>query len=77
VRAFSWKAPQLIIALRSQTDSLFITDLGPFEARRCYLGDLRKMAADKGVQIWLGSWSICPTSRRSKDAGTAEEHPRA
>ena len=33
------------------------------------------MAADKGLQIHLGSWSICPTSPRfKKDWGTAEEH---
>jgi sugar phosphate isomerase/epimerase len=77
VRALGWKAPQLIdYAASLKTDSIFITDLGPFEKRDdVYLGDLRKMAADKGVQIWLGSWSICPTSRVfKKEWGTAEEH---
>jgi sugar phosphate isomerase/epimerase len=77
VRAMNWKAPQLIdYAASLKTDSIFITDLGPFEKRDdAYLGDLRKMAADKGVQIWLGSWSICPTSRTfRRDWGTAEEH---
>ena len=77
VRAMKWKAPQLIdYAAQLKTDSLFITDFGPFEKfDDDYLRDLRKMAADKGLQIQLGSWSICPTSTRfKKDWGTAEEH---
>ncbi len=77
VRAMKWKAPELIdYAASLKTDSLFITDFGPFEKRDdAYLGDLRKMAADKGLQIQLGSWSICPTSKSfKKDWGTAEEH---
>lgn len=79
VRDMKWKAPQLIdYAAQLQTDSLFITDFGPFEKTDdAYLGDLRKMAADKGLQIQLGSWSICPTSRtfrKDKLWNTAEEH---
>ena len=79
VRDMKWKAPALIdYAAQLQTDSLFITDLAPFEKTDdAYLGDIRKMAADKGLQIQLGSWSICPTSKSfRKDARwqTAEEH---
>jgi sugar phosphate isomerase/epimerase len=77
VRAMKWKAPQLIdYAAQLQTDSLFITDFGPFEKTDdAYLGDLRKMAADKGLQIQLGSWSICPTSKSfKKEWGSAEDH---
>ncbi len=77
VRAMGWKAPQLIdYAAKLKTDSLFITDFGPFEKTDdAYLKDLRKQAADKGIQLWLGSWSICPTSKSfKKDWGTAEEH---
>ncbi|HKS38571.1 MAG TPA: sugar phosphate isomerase/epimerase [Verrucomicrobiae bacterium] len=77
VRAMGWKAPQLIdYAAQLKTDAIFITDLGPFEKRDDdSLKDLRKAAADKGLQIWLGSWSICPTSKSfKKDWGTAEEH---
>ena len=77
VRGLKWKAPQLIdYAAQLKTDSLFITDLGPFEKQDdAYLADIRKMAADKGLQIHLGSWSICPTSKAfKKDWGTAEEH---
>lgn len=79
VRAMRWKAPQLIeYAATLKTDSLFITDLAPFESfDDGYLGNLRKKASDQGLQIHLGSWSICPTSRAfKKDWGTAEEHLR-
>src|SRR5262245_33046943 len=46
VRAFEWKAPQLIdYAAELRVDSLFITDFGPFEKfEDDYLRDLRKMA---------------------------------
>ncbi|HSH93433.1 MAG TPA: sugar phosphate isomerase/epimerase [Roseimicrobium sp.] len=77
VRAFKWKVPQLIeYGAQLKIDSLFITDFGPFENfEDGYLSDLRKRAADQGMQIQLGSWSICPTSKTfKKDWGTAEEH---
>ncbi len=79
VRDMKWKAPQLIdYAAQLNTDSLFITDFGPFEKTDdAYLGDIRKMAADKGLQIQLGSWSICPTSksyRKDPRWNSAEEH---
>ena len=77
VRAMKWKANELIdYAAKLKTDSIFITDFGPFEKfDDAYLGDVRKRAADKGIQIVLGSWSICPTSTAfKKDWGTAEEH---
>ncbi len=77
VRAMKWNAAQLIdYAAKLNTDSLFITDLGPFESRDdAYLRDLARRAADHSLQIHLGSWSICPTSKAfKKDWGTAEEH---
>jgi len=77
VRAFGWNAEELIdYAASLKTDSLFITDLKPFSSRSDdYLNGVRARAADKGLQIQLGSWSICPTSRAFKsDWGTAEEH---
>jgi sugar phosphate isomerase/epimerase len=57
---------------------VFITDLAPFKSfEEGYLKELRKKAADQGLEIYLGSWSICPTSRTfKKDWGTAEEHLR-
>ncbi len=77
VRAMGWNAPQLIdYAHTLKTDVLFITDLKPFEKHNdASLKDVAKNAADKGIQIYLGSWSICPTSKSfKKDWGTAEEH---
>lgn len=78
VRGMKWNARQLIdYATKLKTDSLFITDFAPFEGKHddASLAEVRKYAADRGLQIQLGSWSICPTSKSfKKDWGTAEEH---
>lgn len=78
VRALKWNARQLVDHADSlECDSLFITDFGPFEGKLddASLDELRRHAADKGVKLVLGSWSICPTSKSFKqDWGTAEEH---
>lgn len=77
VRALKWKADALIdYAARLKTDSLFITDFYAFENfEDSYLKGLRQKAAEKNLQIHLGTWSICPTSTSfKKDWGTAEEH---
>ena len=77
VRAMNWKAPELIdYAAKLKTDSILISDLDAFEALgESYLKKIRTMAAEKGIQIHLGTWSICPTSRGfRKNRGTAEEH---
>ncbi|MFO0901693.1 MAG: sugar phosphate isomerase/epimerase [Pirellulales bacterium] len=79
VRAMGWKAPALIdYAASLATDSLFISDLDAFESfEKPYLIDLKKKAADQGLQIHVGTWSICPTSTTfRKTWGTAEEHLR-
>ena len=77
VRAMGWKAPQLIAyAVKLKTDSLFITDFDALDNfEDAYLTDLKVKAADQGLQIHLGTWSICPTSTRFKNKwGTAGEH---
>ena len=77
VRGLGWKAPQLIdYAAKLKTDSLFISDLDAFESLdEAHLKKIRSMAADKGLQIHLGTWSICPTSKAFRpNRGTAEEH---
>ena len=77
VRAMGWKAPQLIdYAVKLKTDSLFITDFDALENfEDGYLGELKRKAADQGLQIQLGTWSICPSSKSFKNKwGTAEEH---
>jgi 3-oxoisoapionate decarboxylase len=77
VRAMGWKAAQLIeYAASLKTDSLFISDLDAFESlEEGPLTELRKKAADQGLQIHVGTWSICPTSRSFRpNRGSAEEH---
>ncbi len=77
VRAMGWKAPQLIdYAAKLKTDSLFITDFDAFENfEDGYLAGLKSKAADQGLQIQLGTWSICPTSKSYRNKwGNAEEH---
>jgi sugar phosphate isomerase/epimerase len=80
VRAMGWKAPALIdYAATLRVDSLFITDLDAFEKLddAAYLADLKSRAADKGLQIQVGTWSICPSSNTfKKNWGSAEEHLR-
>lgn len=77
VRALGLKGRALVdYAAGLRLDTLFITDLpalGTMSEDGCK--DLAKAAADKGLQLLLGSWSICPTSKSfKKDWGTAEEH---
>jgi sugar phosphate isomerase/epimerase len=77
VRAMGWKAPELIdYAAKLKTDSLLISDLpalGSFDEAN--LKKIRALAEEKGIQIHLGTWSICPTSKAFKaDWGNAEEH---
>ena len=77
VRRLGLKGRDLVdYAARLRLDTLFITDLpalGSLELSDAR--ELRKHAAGQGLEILLGSWSICPTSRTfKKDWGTAEEH---
>src|SRR5688572_9024379 len=69
VRAMGWKARALIdYAASLKTDSLFISDLDAFESfEEKHLAEIKARAADKGLQIHLGTWSICPTSKSFKD----------
>ncbi len=79
LRAFGWKAPQLIdYAAAQQLDSLFITNLDALEKfDDAYLAEVKARARDRGVDLLLGSWSICPTSKAFRNNyGTAEEHLR-
>ena len=77
VRAMGWKAPQLIDYSASlKLDSLFISDLDALEQfEPAYLKTVRSRAEDNGLQIHLGTWSVCPTSVSFKNKwGTADEH---
>jgi 3-oxoisoapionate decarboxylase len=77
IRAYGWKGRELVdYAAEQKLDVLFITDLpalGTDSDSGC--AELQKYATDKGVEILLGSWSICPTSKSFRNTwGTAEEH---
>lgn len=77
VRAMKWNDRQLVdYAAKLSVDVVFITDFYAFASLdEHYLKDVRKYAVDKGVDIYLGNWSICPTSVRFKDEwGSAEDH---
>ena len=77
VRAMGWKARALVdYAASLALDSLFITDLDAFESlEEAPLKALREYAAARRLQIQVGTWSICPTSKAFKPKwGTAEEH---
>ena len=77
VRAMGWKAQALVdYAAALALDSLFITDLDAFESfDEGPLKALRAYAAARRLDIQVGTWSICPTSKAFKAKwGTAEEH---
>jgi sugar phosphate isomerase/epimerase len=79
VRALQWKAPALIdYAASLQCDTLFLSDLGAFESLEdAALRAVRRQAEAADLQLYVGSWSICPTSKTFKaDWGTAEDHLR-
>jgi sugar phosphate isomerase/epimerase len=79
VRAMGWKAAALLdYAASLKLDALLISDLDAFESLAdAPLGELRRRAADLGITIYAGSWSICPTSKAFRpNRGTAEEHLR-
>lgn len=79
VRAMGWKAPQLLeFAASLKCDTLLISDLPSLASLEESALKTVKAEADKlALEIYVGSWSICPTSTRfKKDWGSAEEHLR-
>ena len=79
VRAMGWKSRKLIdYAVKLKVDTVFITDLDAFESLdNDHLENVRKYAEGKGIRVYLGTWSVCPTSVSFKKKwGTAEEHLR-
>ena len=79
VRAFGWKAPELIeYAKGLQLDTLFLSDIDCLPSlEEPALKDIKAHADSAGLALYIGSWSICPTSVRFKPTwGTAEEHLR-
>jgi sugar phosphate isomerase/epimerase len=80
IRTFNWKAPQLIeYAASLQVDTLLLSDLLVYESlEEDYLKTIRALAAEKGVELQVGTSSICPTSETydAKKWGKAEDHAR-
>jgi len=79
VRAMGWKAPQLIAYAASlKCDTLFISDLDAFESfEDTAVRAVRAQAEAAGLALYVGGWSICPTSKTFRSTwGTAEEHLR-
>ncbi len=75
VRASAWKAPRLVeYAASLGVDSLLISDLESFDgADAAALEALRDQAAEAGVALHVGMWSVCPTSKAfRKENGTAD-----
>ena len=79
VRAMGWKAKELIeYAAGLKLDTLLISDLDAYESlENDSLREVKKMADDRGLELYTGSWSICPTSVKfKKNWGSAEDHLR-
>ena len=79
VRAMGWKAPALLdYAASLKLDTLLISDLDSYDSLDdAPLREVKKKADDLGIEIYAGSWSICPTAVKFRNnRGTAEEHLR-
>jgi 3-oxoisoapionate decarboxylase len=76
IRGLNFKASQLIDYAGSQkVDSLFISDLDAFDdADEAALKRLRTEAANAGLRLHVGMWSVCPSSKAFRpDDGPAEK----
>ena len=80
IRAFGWKAPQLIeYAAKLKVDTLLMSDLNVYESlEKGYLKKIRAQAERTGIELQAGTGSICPTSRSYNEnkLGKAEDHAR-
>lgn len=77
VRALGWKAPQLLdYAASLKVDSILLSDLDVYENHtEAHLKEIRTRAASLGVEIHVGTLSICQSSVLWSDRfGTPEEH---
>jgi sugar phosphate isomerase/epimerase len=71
LRAFRWKAPQLLSYAASQKlDTIQISSLDDFESREpAYLQKIKDQAARSNLVIDAGTGCICPTSHSYKKDG--------
>ena len=76
VRAFGWKAPQLLeYAAALRLDTVLFSDLNVYESHsESYLHELKAKADALGIEIQAGMLSICPSSVRfDATRGSAED----
>lgn len=76
IRAFGWKAPQLIeYAEKVKVDTILLSDLDVYESyEEDYLKKVKALADEKGIELQVGTGSICPTSNSfNKKYGTVDE----
>jgi 3-oxoisoapionate decarboxylase len=80
IRDFKWKAPQLIdYAASLKVEILLLSDLDVYESLEPdYLKRIRAQADEAGIQLHVGTGSICPTSAsyNAQRWGPAVEHAR-
>jgi sugar phosphate isomerase/epimerase len=71
LRAFKWKAPQLLdYAARQKLDTIQISSLDDFESREpAYLQKIKDQAARANISIDAGTGCICPSSHSYKKDG--------
>jgi len=80
IRAFNWKAPQLIAYAASlEVDTLLLSDLDVYDSLEAdHLSEVRARAERASVELQVGTGSICPTSKsfNAQKWGAAEDHAR-
>jgi sugar phosphate isomerase/epimerase len=77
LRAWEWKAEQLLEYTADQKlDVMLFSDLKVYRSHEeGYLRQLKAKADRLGVEVQVGTYSICPTSKVvTRDYGTPEEH---
>lgn len=77
LRALGWKAAQLLdYAAAQKLDVVFFSDLKVFESHEAsYLRSIKAQADRLGIEIQVGTFSICPLSKSlTRDYGTPAEH---
>ena len=77
VRAMGWKAPQLLdYAAKLKVDTILFSDLDVYENHtEAHLKEVRRRAEDLGIEVQVGTGSICPSAKSFNGKyGTAEEH---
>jgi sugar phosphate isomerase/epimerase len=80
IRDLNWKAPRLIeYAASLKVDILLLSDLEVYESlEESYLSRIRAQAAQAGVELQVGTSSICPSSKsyNAQKWGPAVDHAR-